>query len=232
MNMDCIILAGGFGTRLQKVISHIPKPLAPIGNTPFLDYLLQQIEKWKIIDQVVFSIGYLGEKIQDFVKNSSYSFECLFSYEDSPLGTGGSLLKAMQKTSSPQVIVMNGDSYFDLCIQTLTSSHQKTCADMTIACLQIENASRYGSIQITNEKRIIKFAEKTSNGSSLINGGIYCVNRDLCLSLPFQGKCSLELDIFPYLLKYNLYACPFHAKFIDIGTEHSYKTAQTLLGNL
>ena len=38
--MEAIILAGGFGKRLQGVVGNVPKPMAPVNNRPFLDYLL------------------------------------------------------------------------------------------------------------------------------------------------------------------------------------------------
>jgi D-glycero-alpha-D-manno-heptose 1-phosphate guanylyltransferase len=43
--MECIILAGGLGTRLQSVVSELPKCLAPIGNRPFLAYLLDYLQE-------------------------------------------------------------------------------------------------------------------------------------------------------------------------------------------
>ena len=57
--MDAIILAGGMGTRLRPLISDVPKPLALVKGRPFLDILLEQLDRFNQIQQVVLAIGYL-----------------------------------------------------------------------------------------------------------------------------------------------------------------------------
>ncbi|MBK7816227.1 MAG: NTP transferase domain-containing protein [Sphingobacteriaceae bacterium] len=56
-----IILAGGFGTRLQTVVNDVPKPMAPINGIPFLSYQLNYLKHYGI-DTVILSVGYLHEK--------------------------------------------------------------------------------------------------------------------------------------------------------------------------
>ena len=65
MITTAIILAGGFGTRLQSVISDLPKPMAPINEQPFLNYQLNYLKHFGI-KKVILSVGYLSEKIKDY----------------------------------------------------------------------------------------------------------------------------------------------------------------------
>ncbi len=58
---EAIILAGGFGTRLQSVVSDVPKPMAPVAGRPFLTYLLDRLQK-QGYTHVVLATGYLHEK--------------------------------------------------------------------------------------------------------------------------------------------------------------------------
>ena len=62
--MEAIILAGGFGKRLQKIVGAIPKPMAPVNNRPFLDYLLDYL----IINSSKLPDNNLTNKILKFIK--------------------------------------------------------------------------------------------------------------------------------------------------------------------
>ena len=70
--MQAIILAGGFGTRLQSVVSDVPKPMAPVCNRPFLTYLLDELDL-QGFTKVVLAVGYKKEIIMDYFKNKYVS---------------------------------------------------------------------------------------------------------------------------------------------------------------
>ncbi len=67
--MQAIILAGGFGTRLQKTVKNIPKPMAPIEKKPFLFYLLSYLKSQCFTD-IVISVHYLKEQIEQYLGNN------------------------------------------------------------------------------------------------------------------------------------------------------------------
>ena len=58
--MEAIVLVGGLGTRLQSVVNDVPKPMAPIGEKPFLEYILRYLQK-NGITRVILSVGYKWE---------------------------------------------------------------------------------------------------------------------------------------------------------------------------
>ena len=60
--METIILAGGKGTRLQSVVSDVPKPMAPVSGRPFLCYLLDHLAAQNC-SRVVISVGYKREAV-------------------------------------------------------------------------------------------------------------------------------------------------------------------------
>ena len=91
--MEVIILAGGFGTRLQSVVKDVPKPMADINGKPFLEYLFQYLHKHNI-KSVVLSVGYKQEIIKNHFQNTHKDMQVLYSSEDDPLGTGGAIKKA------------------------------------------------------------------------------------------------------------------------------------------
>jgi len=92
--MEAIILAGGLGTRLRSVVPDIPKPMAPIGARPFLEVLLSNLAAHGITG-ITLSVGYRHELIRDYFGDSFRGNPLKYSVEDSSLGTGGSIRKAL-----------------------------------------------------------------------------------------------------------------------------------------
>ena len=224
--MDAIILAGGLGKRLRDIVSDVPKPLAPIQGKPFLDILLAQLDNR--VERVILAIGYQSEKIKEYYRNASL----IFSEEEVPLGTGGALKQALQLAHSSLVLVMNGDSYFDVDLESMLAFHLASQAHLTLACREVEDVSRFGSISFDENQRISAFREKEAGaGKGWINGGIYLMDKNLLDSFP-DTPFSLEQEGFPHLLKKRVFAYPSAGKFIDIGTRDSYYQAQELLCNV
>ena len=62
---EAIILAGGFGTRLQKVVCDVPKPMALVAGKPFLEYLVRQLVSFKF-KKIVLSVGYKADVVVDY----------------------------------------------------------------------------------------------------------------------------------------------------------------------
>jgi D-glycero-alpha-D-manno-heptose 1-phosphate guanylyltransferase len=231
--MDCIILAGGFGTRLQEVINHLPKSLAPINNQPFLEILLNQIENTNIIDRVIFSLGYMSKQITDFVSERENKFDPIFIQESSPLGTGGAIQNCIKYIKSSNYFVMNGDSYLTIDWQKFLQSHIEYKAYITIACINLLDTSRFGIIEIDSKQRIVNFVEKQKTiKPGLINGGIYCFKKGFLPYYSVGDSFSIEIDLFPQLTNKNIFAYQTNGLFIDIGTAKSYEQAQKKLAML
>ena len=86
--MEAIILAGGMGTRLKKIVPDLPKPMAPIKDKPFLAILIQNLKKLNFTS-VIISVGYKSEKIINYFGASYAGLSIKYSVEKYPLGTGG-----------------------------------------------------------------------------------------------------------------------------------------------
>ena len=115
---EAIILAGGKGTRLQSVVSNVPKPMALIGDKPFLMLLLQYLQL-QGIEKVVLSVGYMYEIIQETFGESFNGLSISYSIESEPLGTGGAIAKAMTMVESQSVLVLNGDSFIKINLEEI-----------------------------------------------------------------------------------------------------------------
>ncbi|MBI4690338.1 MAG: nucleotidyltransferase family protein [Nitrospirae bacterium] len=224
--MDAIILAGGKGTRLRKIVSDVPKPLAPINGVPFLDLLLLQLEKYHLIKKVVLAVGYKSEMIIGRYRNSkSYNFKIDFSVEKELLGTGGAIKKAISLVGSRDVLVLNGDTFVDINFEELNRFHQDRGAMLTIVLRKMDDSKRYGTVIIDKKHRILAFEEKQDGQSAaLINAGIYIINRSL-FDKVIERELSFEKDLLPHFIKHDAYGYISKGYFIDIGVPETYSIA-------
>lgn len=225
---EAIILAGGFGTRLQSVVSDVPKPMAPVNEKPFLDYIFSYLKHFGI-SHVVLSTGYLAHKISDRYMENFDGLRVSYAVEETPLGTGGGIRLAMNRCTTKDILVLNGDSFFDVDLQKYYKQYKAGNCGAALALRKVENASRYGTIVPGNEHGIAAFREKDSvEKPGLINGGVYILNRELFLNnTPAEKAFSIEKDYFETRLSVAQ-VCGFEHEgyFIDIGIPEDYKRAQ------
>ena len=223
--MDVIILAGGKGTRLQAVVSDNPKPMAEVNGRPFLDYHLAQLARSPLIGTVVLALGHLARKVVEHYEAHAPALPLTYVIEDQPLGTGGAVRHALSSTARPLVLVMNGDSIFEIDIAAMLETHQKAPRGVTIALLDVADASRFGSVTLEGH-RVTAFSEKVNRAEpGVINAGVYLFDRQELADLP-GGPLSLEHDVLPRLVaKGRLTAHVCHSDFIDIGLPETYRAA-------
>lgn len=228
MLKEAIILAGGFGTRLQSMVSDVPKPMAPVNSRPFLDYLLRYLAHYGL-QSVVLSTGHLAEKIVAQYGESYNGLRVAYTHEEDPLGTGGGIRLAMEQCTARHVLVLNGDSFFDLNLNTMYNQHCSFHSDCSLALRQVEDASRYGTIKLGDMGLVKKFREKDGEHKpGLINAGVYLLQRELFLSKTPAGEAfSIEKDFFESRLKeLNIFGFEQSGYFIDIGIPEDYIKAQ------
>jgi len=225
---EAVILAGGRGTRLQKLISDVPKPMAPVNGKPFLYYVLLWLEKNRI-ERVIISSGYKAESIVNYFGNSFYNLSIDYATEAKPLGTGGAVRFAFRKTTGDEIIVINGDTYFPIDLERFYLFHTKGRNLFSIALKRMKDFSRYGSVEVDGNA-ILRFNEKKQCTEGLINGGIYLVNRQFIESQQSREVFSLEKDFLEAEAgSGNIKGIVFDDPFIDIGMPEDYLEAQALL---
>ncbi|MCK4493228.1 MAG: nucleotidyltransferase family protein [Methylococcales bacterium] len=222
--MQAIILAGGFGTRLQSVVKDVPKPMAAINGYPFLKYLLDSLAK-QGFTKIILSVGYKQAIIKHYFKDRYLEMEIVYASEDSPLGTGGAIVQALKLTDSHCVYVLNGDSFFEVDLQRMKESHLTSKADITLATKVMTDFDRYGTV-VLNRHRVIHFEEKKYHAEGLINAGIYCINPTLFDGFQTELKFSFETDFLEkYLQKLWVNSFESTGYFIDIGIPDDYQHA-------
>lgn len=222
-----IVLAGGFGTRLREAVPGLPKCMAPVGSRPFLAYVIDYL-RMQNVQQFIFSLGYQSNTVENFLQNEYSTLDYAVVVEEEPLGTGGGIQLALQKTKAKNVLVTNGDTLFKINVEELFSFHKSKNAECTIALKAMQNFNRYGVVDTNENGKIISFKEKKFYQQGLINGGVYILSKEKFLSRSFPEKFSFEKE---YLEKFyteqNFYGSIQNGYFIDIGIPEDYQKAQT-----
>ncbi|MDJ0798473.1 MAG: nucleotidyltransferase family protein [Calothrix sp. MO_167.B12] len=229
--MEAIVLAGGLGTRLKAITQTLPKPMAPIGSKPFLEFLLDYLII-NGVSRIILSVGYKHEKISSYFGNQYKSCELLYSIENEPLGTGGAIKHALSQASLENVWIVNGDTLFDVPLYQMMLFHLEQQSDLTLALKPMVDFDRYGNVILATTK-VIGFEEKKHQVSGQINGGIYCLRREIIEELELPSKFSFETEfIEAYLSRIQVHGFTSNGYFIDIGIPEDYRRAQVELESL
>lgn len=222
---ECIILAGGLGTRLRSAVPDLPKCMAPVAGKPFLAYVVDYFHQ-QGIERFIFSLGYLHEVIEAFVNTHYASLDVAYSIEQEPLGTGGAIKLACSKARQKDVLVLNGDTIFTIQLDRLAAFHTGHAADCTLSLKPMQQFDRYGVVELTADHKISNFREKQYYESGYINGGVYALNVASFLQENLPGKFSFEKDYLESLYaQRNMYGLAQDAYFIDIGIPADYEKA-------
>lgn len=222
---ECIILAGGLGTRLQSVVKDVPKCMAEVAGNPFLKYLFDYAAKQEI-EHIILALGYKSDIIIDWLANQSLPFDISYVIEKEPLGTGGAIQYAFSKIKSEKAYIINGDTYFDVDLEKFSNSHISKKADISLALKPMTDFDRYGSVLLDTQDRIIRFNEKKHCQQGLINGGTYLVNKNIFAKLNLPQKYSFEKDILESKINdISIYGYEQDSYFIDIGIPSDFEKA-------
>ena len=116
--MEAIVLVGGQGTRLRSVVKDRPKPMAEIGQSPFLQIVLATLRQAEV-SKIILAVSYRSAQIMEFFGGEFQGIPLEYSHEPNPLGTGGALKQALGQISGENCIAMNGDSIFAIDIKGL-----------------------------------------------------------------------------------------------------------------
>jgi len=227
-DVDAVVLAGGLGTRLETTLEGVPKLLAPIGGRPYLDYLIDWLSR-SGVKRLILSLGHLSDKIiQHLGTNPNPAMDISVSVEPAPQGTAGALRFAGHFLKSDPVLVLNGDSYVSASLDAFLAHYFSHDVLGAILCAAVDDADRYGTVDVDRDGLIQGFAEKdgVGGGPSYVSAGVYLLGKELRASIARGSEKSLETDVFARLAPGSLAAMTGEFEFVDIGTPESLAQAQ------
>jgi D-glycero-alpha-D-manno-heptose 1-phosphate guanylyltransferase len=223
---EAIVLVGGLGTRLRKVISDVPKPLAPVAGRPFLAWVLDRLAHGGM-RHVILAAGYMADRVRETVGTEWSGMRVNYSIENSPLGTGGAIRQACVMLERDAVHVLNGDTFTAYDPAALERETSSRGATLGMALAQVQDTARYGAV-IRDGTRVIGFSEKGTTGPGYVNAGSYFLTREAIEGLPDASCYSFETEVLaPLVAEGSVIGFDRTSDFIDIGVPEDYKRAQT-----
>jgi NDP-sugar pyrophosphorylase family protein len=232
--IDVFVLAGGLGRRIHPLLGDTPKLLAAVAGRPYLEHLLDWLERFGV-RRVVLGLGHRAQTVIEHLRaRPRVDIEVVQMVEPRPLGTAGAIRFARAELRSDPVLVINGDSFVDVDLCRVLVYHRESGARGTIVCTRLVDASRYGRILVDGAGRVRAFLEKdpTFPGPALVNAGIYLLSVALLDEIAAGQAASLEHDVFARSPPGSLAAFTGSFGFIDIGTPESLAEANKSLKSL
>ncbi len=223
---QCCILVGGLGTRLGELTRESPKPLLPVGGTPFLEVLIREAIR-RGFDDILLLAGFKSAAMQEFVNDLQSRLpqktRISVSIEPEPLGTGGALLHARDQLHD-SFLLLNGDTWFDFNWLDLLELAGQSNA---LAIRHVDNADRHETVRLACGERVMQIVPRTvGSKAALVNGGVYVFRKSVIDGFPRQF--SIESDLLPKLVEKSLLrGREYDGFFVDIGIPQTLKRAQT-----
>lgn len=212
--MQAIILAAGLGTRLRPYTLIRPKPLFPVLNRPLLHHLLDMVQQAGC-ERIVVNCYHLGEQIRESLNNYPHVH---LQVEKNILGTGGSLRLAAERFSDAPILVINGDIFHTVDLDSLYRYH---CQSTNAVTLAMHDYPRFNTVGIDG-KKVVSF-QPDSEMERLAFTGIHVVDPEVVSSIPW-GEFFHIIDLYQQLAqegKIGLLRVD-GAFWRDIGTAEDY----------
>jgi glucose-1-phosphate thymidylyltransferase len=166
--MKAIIPVAGAGTKLRPHTYTQPKALIPLAGKTILSIIVDQLHEAGI-NEFVFIVGYLGEKIQDYVKANYSALTCHFVYQNERYGTGHAIDLAKEIVGDDEVLIVLGDTIAEYDVKAMIDSPHSM-----LAIKKVDDPRNFGVAEIEEDGFISRVVEKPAiPKSNMALVGIY-----------------------------------------------------------
>lgn len=226
--MRALLLAAGFGTRLQPITKHIPKCLVPINNKPLLEYWIELLDS-DLIDRVLINTHYLSEKVEDYIKASPIASKTDLVFEEKLLGTAGTIIRNKDFFKNETFLVAHADNLTRFNLEDFHKSHKlrPEGVDITIMTFRTDNPQSCGIVEVLSNGIVYKFHEKIKDPpNDIANAAVYIFEPNVIDYLIENCKVFSDIsnDLLPnFIGKMQIYHNSDYHR--DIGTPESLMQA-------
>lgn len=226
--MKAVVMAGGFGTRIQPLTNSRPKPMLPIINKPMMEHTMMTLKDLGITEFIVL-LYFKPEVIQDyFGDGSNFGIKITYVVPDDDYGTAGAVKLAEKYIGDDNFIIISGDLVTDFDFQKIFDYHAQKKSKLTITLTSVDNPLEFGVVIANEDGKIEKFLEKPSWGevfSDTINTGIYIIEPEILNYIPNNENFDFAKDLFPRLMREGIDLTAGYAEgyWRDVGNPESYR---------
>jgi dTDP-glucose pyrophosphorylase len=223
--LDAVIMAGGKGMRLRPLTEKTPKPLLKIAEKPIIEYNIDRLAKVGI-KNIHVSVNYLGEQIEEyFGDGSNKNVSINYLWEDSPLGTVGSVM-LVDEFKHDEILVMNSDLLTNIDFADFYKGFKESGAEMAVASIPYNVNVPYAVLEIDDKQQVLSLKEKPKY-TYYSNAGIYLLKTSVLSMIP-KGEFFDITDLMDKILEMDqkLFTYPINGYWLDIGKHEDFKKAQ------
>ncbi|AFY73410.1 Nucleoside-diphosphate-sugar pyrophosphorylase family protein [Synechococcus sp. PCC 7502] len=234
--MQAIIIAGGKGTRLKPLTFGCPKPMLPLLDRPFLEWMVSRCRAVGITD-ILINVHYQAHQVVNYFRDGDrFGVQIRYIEESTPLDTAGAIKLAEPYFTGESLIIFNADILTDLNLAELIKFHQTNQAAVTLALKTVEDITPFGLVELDQNSQVLAFREKPTpaqavdflaKGINTINAGTYVIEPRVFTDYPVGEPLSFERVVFPEALKQGLKMMGFVSDgyWMDLGTPQKYYQA-------
>lgn len=227
-----MVLAAGFGKRLQHIIGNLPKPLVEIAGKTMLEIAIAALNKLKDIQNIYINVHWQAAQIRAHVKNLETDKNIYLVEEEVILETGGGILNVLNKIHDRYLLIKNADVLFlnsaTLYENLLYDFYKKVPAALLIL-VNKNGLKATGDFSLAEDNYIFRDTE-----NDYIYTGCGILSKDL-----FKGITQVEPFPLSKLLflsqkdnyekyRYRSLILPEEAQWFDIGTPESLSKARSI----
>ncbi|NPA81449.1 MAG: NTP transferase domain-containing protein [Epsilonproteobacteria bacterium] len=226
--MRAVIMAGGFGTRIQPLTNSRPKPMLPVMNKPMMEHTMKTLRDLGIKEFIVL-LYFKPEVIKNYFKDGKeMGIDIKYVIPDEDYGTAGAVKMAEEYLKNDNFIIISGDLVTDFDFKKIFDYHHEKASRLTITLTSVENPLEFGVVITDEDGKIEKFLEKPSWGevfSDTINTGIYIIEPEILDYIPQKDNFDFAKDLFPKLMEEGIDIMGYNAKgyWRDVGNPDSYR---------
>jgi len=227
--MQAVILSGGKGTRLRPLTYQAPKPMISINGKPFLQHQLELLKSFGIY-RVLLLLSYLAKQIENhFADGLDFGMSIRYSYEDTPLGTGGALKNA-EDMLDDTFVLLNGDTLLQIDYSKLVSQFQSYNKIGLIVAYGNSEQIAPNNLKVGENDIVLGYDKQSDNGMTHVDAGVIALRKRVLELIPTGCVCSLEEEVFMRLIEAGeLTAFRTDQRFYDMGTFEGLKRIEQVL---
>ena len=232
--MKAIIPVAGAGTKLRPHTYTQPKALIPLAGKTILSIIVDQLRE-EGIHEFVFIIGYLGNKIQDYVKEKYPDLTAHFVAQNERQGLGHAILLSKDVVGEDEIFIVLGDTICEYNVKDIMQSEYSS-----LAVKRVDDPRNFGVAELDDEGFIERVVEKPQiPKSNLALTGVYriketnflfsCLENNIRNQLKSYGEYNLT-DALECMIKQGAKIKPFKVQnWFDCGHKESLLASNAIL---
>ena len=234
--MKCIILAAGYATRLYPLTENFPKPLLEVKGKTILDYLIEDIEESKLVDEyIVVSNHKFIDIFNEWAEKSKYNITVIDDgsiSNETRLGAVKDIKFAIDSLNiDDDCLVIAGDNLLDFSLTKFLdyATSKKTSCVMRYEVSDINKLRRTGVLELDSNDKVLSMEEKPENPKSnyACPPFYYYLSKDLKLiDKALEEGCAFDApgSLISWMCKkVDIHAFLMPGKRYDIGNLESYE---------